>query len=114
MQFTIPVYIDKIENVQKRFVTYLEFSPRKGFLINQKIMFSLCKQFHLLCLANRRMIADSLIKIFNNSIDCPELLEKNNFHDPNRPFRFNTHKPFLNRTKDIYELSTEQLYYACE
>lgn len=82
-------YIDRIENIQKRFLRYLCFRVKIPYKSNNYL--NLCKQFHFLPLQNRRNIADYLymLKIINNDIDCPVLLSKLKFVVPQRSLRFN-------------------------
>lgn len=82
-------YIDRIENIQRRFIKYLCFHQKIPY--HSIDYLRLCKKYHLLPLEDRRNIADYLflLKIFNNSIDSPELLSKFYFNVPSKIFRFN-------------------------
>lgn len=82
-------YIDRIENIQRRFIKYLCFHQKIPY--HSIDYLRLCKKYHLLPLKDRREIADFLyvLKIFNNYIDSPELLSKFHFNVPQKLFRNN-------------------------
>lgn len=82
-------YIDRIENIQKRFIKFLCFHQKIPYHSNDYVR--LCKKYHLLPLVYRREIADCLflLKIFNNNIDSPELLSKFYLNAPGKLLRFN-------------------------
>lgn len=81
-------YVDRIENIQKRFIKYLCFHQKIPYQSSQYLQ--LCKKFHLLPLVKRRDIADYIfiLKIIQNLIDSPELLYKINFNVPFKSSRF--------------------------
>ena len=68
------VYIKRIENIQKRFLRYIEYRCHG----HEQDYLSRCRKHHLLPLSNRRQIADIayLLNIANGSVDCSELLGK--------------------------------------
>lgn len=67
-------YITRIERLQKRFLSYLQFRTKEYI----PDYLRRCRKFHILPLQNRRRIADLayLLNIANGSVDCPELLER--------------------------------------
>lgn len=77
-------YIDRIENIQKRFLKFLCFHQKVPY--NSENYLDLCKKYHLLPLSIRREISDCilLLKMFKNDINCPELLSKFSFNIPSR------------------------------
>lgn len=76
------VYIDRIENIQKRFLKYLCYRTGETYKSDQYDQ--ICRKHHLLPLTYRRKIADTtfLIKIISNGINCPDLLSLLQFHVP--------------------------------
>lgn len=82
-------YIDRIENIQKRFIKFLCFHQKVPYHSNDYL--GLCKKYHLLPLEYRRKIADCLflLKILSDNIDSPELLSKFYFNVPDKLLRFN-------------------------
>ena len=82
-------YIDRIENIQRRFIKYLCFHQKITYRSVDYLR--LCRKYHILPLIDRRKIADCLflLKIFRNNIDSPELLSKFYFNVPCKTFRFN-------------------------
>lgn len=81
-------YIDRIENIQKRFIKYLCFKTKTAYKSENYL--KLCAKFHLLPLKTRRCIADCtfFIKILKGEIDCPELLQKISFNIPSKSIRY--------------------------
>ncbi|CAG9120858.1 unnamed protein product, partial [Plutella xylostella] len=89
------VYISKIESIQKKFIRFLCYKfkiPRRSYEFH-------CNQFHLLPLQIRREAADLifLTRLAQNSIDCPDLLNKINLLVPSRPLRLKSlvHVPLV-------------------
>lgn len=82
-------YIDRIENIQKRFIKYLCYHQRVPYQSENYL--NLCKKFHLLPLINRREISDCVLvlKTFNNNINSSEILSKFYFNVPGRSKRSN-------------------------
>lgn len=81
-------YINRIESIQKRFIKYLCYHQKIPYQSENYL--NLCKKYHILPLVTRREISDCacLLKIFNNSINCPEILSKFYFNTPKKSKRF--------------------------
>lgn len=78
-------YMDRIENIQRRFVRYFCFHQWVPY--QPELYLSFCKKYRLLPLTIRREIDDdcSLVVIFfGNEIDSFELLSKSNLNSPSR------------------------------
>lgn len=67
-------YITRIERIQRKFIRYMCFRSRK--LYRSVDYQSVCKEYNLLTLNDRRIVADIsfLLKIASGAIDSPELL----------------------------------------
>ncbi|CAG9126469.1 unnamed protein product [Plutella xylostella] len=79
------IYKLKLESIQKKFIRYLCFKfkiPRISYEFH-------CNQYHLLPLYIRRDASDIafLLKLCQNLIDCPDLLNKINILVPQRQIR---------------------------
>ena len=83
---------EKLEKVQKRFLRYLYYRKHGVYphYNNHPVRTSaMLKEFHLSTLANRRNLNDAmfLYRIFNNHINCSELVSKFKFRIPARNTR---------------------------
>lgn len=80
-------YVNRIENVQIKFMRYLSYRTRTLFKSVDYLDF--CKKHHILPLQSRRAIADIvfLMKVVLGIIDCPELLSLVKFNIPTRSLR---------------------------
>ncbi|XP_077287764.1 uncharacterized protein LOC143912355 [Arctopsyche grandis] len=80
-------YIDRIENVQNKFIRYLCYRTKDIYHSNKYL--NLCKNHHILPLQHRREIADItyLMKLLSSLIDCPLLLSKIYLKIPSRSSR---------------------------
>lgn len=68
------VYITRLENIQKRFLRFLDYKTGQQSLDYEHR----CKRYHFLPLQIRREVNDLcfLSKLANGGIDCPELLSR--------------------------------------
>lgn len=82
------VYVNRLERVQERFLKFLNFKSFNVYNSYDEIE----NHFRITKLHNRRLVADQMLlyKIINSKVDCPELLNKINFHAPTRFSRQNT------------------------
>lgn len=82
------VYVNRLERVQERFFKFLNFKSFNVYNSYDEIG----KHFRITKLLSRRLVADQMLlyKIVNSKVDCPELLNKINFHAPLRYGRRNT------------------------
>lgn len=79
------IYTNRLESIQRRFMKYLQFKCNK-YDVTYELR---CKRHHILPLQERRKIADIalLMKIAQNQIDSPYLLNKINLLVPTRSVR---------------------------
>lgn len=77
---TYGIYINRIENIQKKFLRYVQFRSRT-YLDSYTLR---CRKFHMLPLLERRKIADLsfLLNICNGALDCPDLLSNVGLYTP--------------------------------
>lgn len=93
-------YISRLESIQKRFLRHLQYKCR----IYIEDYTQRCKRFHFLPLYMRRNMNDIafLLKIFQNQIDCSELLSL---------FHINAPKKVTRHTNILHVPSTRTNYH---
>lgn len=102
-------YVHRIERVQEKFLSYINFRSFYAFQSNEDI-----RQFFKIPKLNcRRIISDQLLlyRILNNKISCPYLLQKIDIRVPGRNGR--NVSLFYNSRSNTNYLQNEFIHRAC-